>query len=49
MAEDPESLTLVYLRRLDTKLDGLHAELREMKDRQTDTHAAVLGLRRDHI
>ena len=31
--ERPENLMLVYLRRLDTKMDGVAADMREVKER----------------
>ena len=35
MAEEPENLTLVFLRRLDAKMDGLVADVRDLKGRMT--------------
>ena len=35
MVEEPESLTLVYLRRLDAKVDRLGVDMIEVKDRLT--------------
>jgi len=42
MNEDPENLTLVFLRRLDGKLDRLIEDMREVKLRLT-TVATTLG------
>ena len=48
MAEDePDNLILVYLRRLDAKLDRALADIGELKHRQGETQRAVLALRRD--
>jgi hypothetical protein len=33
MSGDPESLVLTYLRRIDTKVDGLRADMIEVKQR----------------
>lgn len=33
MSDDPDNLVLVYLRGLDTKIDGLAADMVEVKER----------------
>ncbi len=33
MSDQPENLMLVYLRRLDVKMDGIAADMREVKER----------------
>ncbi len=40
-------LLLEHMKRFQATLDGVRGELRELKIRQSDTHAAVLGIRRD--
>jgi predicted nuclease with TOPRIM domain len=47
VADDPENLTLIYLRRIDAKVDGLAAELREVRDRLTAVEIGLAGIRRD--
>jgi hypothetical protein len=41
MVEEPECLTLVFLRRLDAKMDLVQADIGDVKDRLT---AVELGL-----
>ena len=33
MSDDPDNLVVIYLRRLDTKMDGLAADMVEVKER----------------
>jgi len=33
MSDQPENIILIYLRRLDTKIDGLMTDMREVKER----------------
>lgn len=47
MSDEPENLVLVYLRRLDAKLDRVLSDIAELKLRQTQTTQAVVSLRRD--
>ena len=47
MADEPENLTLVYLRRMDGKIDHLMDEVAEIKLRQTDIARSVGSIRRD--
>ena len=47
MAVDPENLTLVFLRRIDTKLDGLSLDVRELKDRTSAVELGLTAVRRD--
>ncbi|MDR3517453.1 MAG: hypothetical protein P4M00_16740 [Azospirillaceae bacterium] len=49
MTDEPESLTSVYLRRMDAKLDRVINEIAELKLCQNDTTRAVVGLRRDQV
>jgi predicted nucleic acid-binding Zn-ribbon protein len=42
-ADDPENLTLVYLRRLDTKMDRLIDDVADLKTRMTGVEEAVSG------
>ena len=49
VADEPENLTLVYLRRMDAKVDGLAADLREVRDRLTAVEIALPGIRRDIV
>jgi predicted trehalose synthase len=49
MSDNVENLLLEHLRAIRTDLAGLREDLRELKTRQTETHTAVLGLRRDQI
>ncbi len=41
MPDEPENLTLIYLRRLDAKLDAVQDNLTEMKHRLTTVEIAV--------
>jgi uncharacterized coiled-coil protein SlyX len=43
MADDPENLMLVYLRRLDTKMDRLIDDVADLKARMTGVEEAVAG------
>lgn len=47
MTEEPENLTLVYLRRLDAKVDRVLDEIADLRQRQSETHRSVLTLRRE--
>jgi hypothetical protein len=49
MTENVESLMLEHLKRFQATLDRVERDLREVKTRQNETHAALLGLRRDQL
>lgn len=44
MADEPENLTLVFLRRLDTKMDALAQGLLEVKERLGFLETSVASL-----
>lgn len=44
MPDDPENITLVYLRRLDGKMDRMGEDVRELKLRMTALETAVGNL-----
>src|SRR5579883_2497463 len=44
MTDAPDNLVLVYLRRLDEKMDGLREDLQEVKRRVTSLESAVAHL-----
>jgi hypothetical protein len=46
MADDPDSLVLVYLRRLDEKVDRIGDDVRELKGRMTALEESVVGVQR---
>ena len=41
MADEPENLVLVMLRKLDTKFDGMREEMRDIKGRLTNVETAL--------
>lgn len=43
MTEEPENLMLVYLRRLDSKMDRLIDDVSDLKSRMTGVEEAVAG------
>ena len=47
MAEDPDNIILVYLRRLDAKMDGVLAELHEIKSRLATHETTMVSLRHE--
>lgn len=51
MSDQPENLTLACLRRLDTKMDGLTADMREVKERlgTLESQSASLSRRVDRL
>ena len=49
MTENVESLILEHLKRFQATLDRIERDLRDVKTRQGDTHATVIGLRRDQV
>ena len=49
MADNIENLMLEHLKRFQATLDRMERKLNEFTVRQTETHSAVLGLRRDQV
>jgi hypothetical protein len=49
MSGDVENLMLEHLKRFQTTLEKVERRLAELTTRQTETHTAVLGLRRDQL
>ena len=49
MTENVENLVLEHLKRFQATLERIEGRLDELTTRQTETHAAVLGLRRDQV
>ena len=47
MTDNVENLMLEHLKRFQATLDDVASDIRELKTRQSETHAAVIGLRRD--
>lgn len=46
MADEPENIIPVYLRRLDTKADRLLEDMADLKVRMTAAEEAMVGLNR---
>lgn len=46
MSDEPDSIVLRYLRRIDEKLDVLIADVRDLKIRTTNTEEALAGVNR---
>jgi len=46
MATEPDSLVLVYLRRLDEKMDRVIDDVHDLKVRMTSLEEAVAGINR---
>ncbi|MEX2036775.1 MAG: hypothetical protein WEA28_16465 [Xanthobacteraceae bacterium] len=46
MADEPDNLVLVYLRRIDEKLDRLSDDVRDLKVRMTALEESVVGVQR---
>jgi predicted nucleic acid-binding Zn-ribbon protein len=46
MAEEPENLTLVFLRRMDIKLDRIIDDLQDLKVRVTNLEENMAGMNR---
>ena len=44
---EPDNLVLVYLRRIDEKVDAMGGELRDVKDRLSAVEFALAGIRRE--
>ena len=49
MAENVENLVLEHMKRFQAPLDRIERRLDELTTRQTETHSAVLGVRRDQV
>ena len=49
MADAVENLMLEHLKRFQATLERIEHRLGELTIRQTETHTAVLGLRRDQV
>jgi hypothetical protein len=49
VADNVENLMLEHLKKFQATLDSMQRDIRELKVRQSETHAAVLGLRRDQL
>ncbi len=49
MAETVDNLMLEHLKRFQAPLDRIDRRLGELTIRQSETHAAVLALRRDQV
>ena len=49
MADNVENLMLEHLKKFQATLDSMQRDIRELKVRQSETHTAVLGLRRDQL
>ena len=49
MSENVENLTLEHLKRIQATLDQVNERLDGLTTRQTETHSAVLSLRRDQL
>jgi prefoldin subunit 5 len=47
MTDNVENLVLEHLKRIQATLDEMRGEMRELRTRQNETHAAVIALRRD--
>ena len=49
MAGNVENMMLEHLKRFQATLETLTMRVEELAVRQTETHTAVLGLRRDQV
>ncbi|MDQ3080057.1 MAG: hypothetical protein M3R03_08685 [Pseudomonadota bacterium] len=49
MTENVENLMLEHLKRFQGTIERIDRKLGESTTRQTETHSAVLGLRRDQV
>lgn len=47
MTDNVENMMFEHLKRFQATLESISRDVRELKVRQSDTHAAVIGLRRD--
>ncbi|OYW23044.1 MAG: hypothetical protein B7Z43_04840, partial [Sphingomonas sp. 12-62-6] len=48
MTENVENLLLEHMKRFQATLDSVQRDIRDLKIRQSETHTAVLALRRYH-
>jgi len=46
MAQEPDNIVLVYLRRIDQKLDRLIEDVSDLKTRMTAVEEAIVGIHR---
>lgn len=46
---EPENLTLVYLRRIDEKVDRVDDKISDLTLRVNEVHSSVIALRRDQV
>jgi hypothetical protein len=46
MADEPENIVLLMLRRIDAKIDRIADDVRDLKVRQTATEEALAGVNR---
>ena len=46
MVDEPESLVLVYLRRIDSKVDRLSEDMSDIKIRLTSVEEGLVGVQR---
>ena len=49
MTDNVENLMLEHLKKFQMTLDSMQRDIRELKVRQSETHTAVLALRRDQL
>ena len=49
MTDNVENLMLEHLKRFQVTLESMQQDIRELKVRQSETHSAVLALRRDQL
>ncbi|HEU0043234.1 hypothetical protein [Sphingomonas sp.] len=49
MVDNVENLMLGHLKKFQATLESMQRDIRELKVRQSETHTAVLGLRRDQL
>ena len=49
MADNVENLMLEHLKKFQATLDSMQRDIRKLKVRQSETHTAVLALRRDQL
>jgi prefoldin subunit 5 len=49
VADKVENLMLEHLKRFQATLESIQRDIRELKTRQSETHSAVIGLRRDQV
>ncbi|WP_396593716.1 hypothetical protein [Brevundimonas sp. R86498] len=47
MSDEPDNLVLVFLRRIDAKVDALAFEVRELKDRVSAVELGLAAVRRE--